>query len=100
MSKSSQPAGQALITVALAWSAGGVVQEVSVEIATGTTIGTLKNCVEFLSKIPTGVLNAAAGVGVWGKVRANSYKLRDGDRVELYLPLTADPKEQRRQRAR
>lgn len=88
------------ITVALAWSADDVVREVSITIASGTTIGTLKTSVEFLSKIPAGALNAAAGIGVWGKTRANTYKLRDGDRVEIYMPLKVDPMEQRRQRAR
>lgn len=38
-------------------------------------------------------------VGIFGhKARADQV-LRDGDRVELYRPLIADPKEVRRQRA-
>ena len=38
--------------------------------------------------------------GIWGKARERSAPLRDGDRVELYRPLQADPKEARRARAR
>ena len=37
-------------------------------------------------------------VGVWCKVRPLATVLRDGDRVEVYRPLTVDPKEARRQR--
>ncbi|WP_426191334.1 RnfH family protein [Massilia sp. DWR3-1-1] len=38
-------------------------------------------------------------VGVFGKKRPLESVLRDGDRVELYRPLLADPKESRRRRA-
>jgi putative ubiquitin-RnfH superfamily antitoxin RatB of RatAB toxin-antitoxin module len=40
-----------------------------------------------------------AGVGVWGRRVTPETKLREGDRVELYRPLIADPKEVRRVRA-
>jgi uncharacterized protein len=39
-------------------------------------------------------------VGIWGKRRELNDALRDGDRVEIYRPLTLDPKEARRQRQR
>jgi putative ubiquitin-RnfH superfamily antitoxin RatB of RatAB toxin-antitoxin module len=42
----------------------------------------------------------AAGVGIWGRSAEPDALLRDGDRVELYRPLTADPKEARRSRAK
>lgn len=42
----------------------------------------------------------AAGVGVFGESKPLREALQDGDRVELWRPLTADPKEARRQRAR
>lgn len=42
----------------------------------------------------------AAGVGIWGRPAEPDASLRDGDRVELYRPLTADPKEARRSRAK
>lgn len=38
-------------------------------------------------------------VGVFGKLSKLSATLNDGDRVEIYRPLIADPKEVRRQRA-
>lgn len=39
-------------------------------------------------------------VGVWAKLREPDAPLRDRDRVEIYRPLTVDPKEARRQRYR
>ena len=40
-----------------------------------------------------------ADLGVFGKVIADDYQLEEGDRIEIYRPLIADPKEIRRQRA-
>ena len=37
-------------------------------------------------------------VGVWGRVAEPQTPVRDRDRVEIYRPLTVDPKEARRQR--
>ena len=39
-------------------------------------------------------------VGIWNRVATPDTVLSDGDRVELHRPLTADPKEARRRRAR
>ena len=38
-------------------------------------------------------------LGVFGKSIAEDYRLSAGDRIEIYRPLIADPKEIRRQRA-
>ena len=38
-------------------------------------------------------------LGVFGKSISEDYILVDGDRIEIYRPLIADPKEVRRQRA-
>jgi uncharacterized protein len=38
-------------------------------------------------------------LGIWGEVVTPDRLLADGDRVELYQALHADPKDQRRQRA-
>ena len=40
-----------------------------------------------------------AKAGIFGKVKTPDTVLRDGDRIELYRPLQADPKESRRRRA-
>jgi putative ubiquitin-RnfH superfamily antitoxin RatB of RatAB toxin-antitoxin module len=41
-----------------------------------------------------------ARVGIFGHKASLDQVLREGDRVEIYRPLIADPKEARRQRAR
>lgn len=38
--------------------------------------------------------------GVYGRLRGNDEPLQQGDRVEIYRPLRADPKVSRRQRAK
>ena len=39
-------------------------------------------------------------IGVWGRAASAAQALRDGDRVEIYRPLTMDPNEARRLRAK
>jgi putative ubiquitin-RnfH superfamily antitoxin RatB of RatAB toxin-antitoxin module len=46
----------------------------------------------------TGLDAAQVRVGIWGRATMWSHALRGGDRVELYRPLKADPKESRRLR--
>jgi putative ubiquitin-RnfH superfamily antitoxin RatB of RatAB toxin-antitoxin module len=46
-----------------------------------------------------GIDAAHLAAGIWSRPVARSARLEDGDRVELYRPLEADPKESRRRRA-
>jgi putative ubiquitin-RnfH superfamily antitoxin RatB of RatAB toxin-antitoxin module len=39
-------------------------------------------------------------VGIWSRAASLETALREGDRVELYRDLKADPKDMRRRRAR
>ena len=41
-----------------------------------------------------------AATGIWGVRRERNSTPRDGDRIELYRPLTANPRDRRRQRVR
>jgi putative ubiquitin-RnfH superfamily antitoxin RatB of RatAB toxin-antitoxin module len=43
---------------------------------------------------------AAATPGIWSRPCREDAMLREGDRVELYRPLVADPKRMRRSRAK
>ena len=43
---------------------------------------------------------ATARAGIFGKIVALDAPLRTGDRVEIYRPLTVDPKEARRRRVK
>ena len=40
-----------------------------------------------------------AATGLWGQRCARAAVPRDGDRIEVYRPLAADPRERRRRRA-
>jgi putative ubiquitin-RnfH superfamily antitoxin RatB of RatAB toxin-antitoxin module len=62
---------------------------------------TLKQAVErsnILERFPEIDLTQAK-MGVFGKLATPDTKLVDGDRVEIYRPLIADPKEARKRRA-
>jgi uncharacterized protein len=50
-----------------------------------------------LKKFPE-LQTAALSCGIWGRISALSTVLRDHDRVEIYRPLTIDPKDARRLR--
>jgi hypothetical protein len=47
-----------------------------------------------------GVDLANAVLGIFGKLTHADHALQEGDRIEIYRPLTADPKAARRARAR
>lgn len=61
---------------------------VKIEIRPGTTVG------EAIAA--AGLAPGAGGVGVFGKPRQLSDLVAPGDRIELYRPLTMDPKDRRR----
>lgn len=46
-----------------------------------------------------GIDTSSLAAGIWSKPKPRDTPLSDGDRVELYRPLLADPKEARRRRA-
>ncbi len=80
------------ITVVCAVAAGQVV-EVLVDLPPGA-------CVADALRMATvaGLDVPDLDTGVWGKLAAPDQLLADGDRVELYRPLTVDPKVARRER--
>ena len=47
-----------------------------------------------------GLAPDAVDTGIWGRVQPPHTPLRERDRVEVYRPLTVDPKEARRLRYR
>jgi uncharacterized protein len=80
--------GRAEIEVLLVWSPGPRrVEQRRLRLAPDATLA---------DALRAGGLDAEAGV--WGRLRAPSTRLRDGDRIELYRPLAVDPKEARRLR--
>ena len=69
-----------------------------VEIEAGATLERAIRASGMLEQFPDIDL-ASNKVGVFGKLGKLHDTLLDGDRVEIYRPLIADPKEVRKQRA-
>jgi hypothetical protein len=71
----------------------------ALEVEGGTTARQAVERSGILQRLPEIDL-ARAGLGIFGKVVSPDTPLRDGDRVEIYRPLIADPKQARSTRAR
>ena len=71
---------------------------IALEVEQGTTVAQAIERSGLLAKYP-GLTLARGRVGVYGKLVEPGTVLRAGDRVEIYRPLMADPKESRRGRA-
>ena len=51
------------------------------------------------ARFPELVISEESRLGIFGQIVSPSQTLRDGDRVEIYRPLRADPKDVRKARA-
>ncbi|MDR2015366.1 MAG: RnfH family protein [Azoarcus sp.] len=71
---------------------------VTVKLSTGSTLQQAIEASGLLERYPEIDL-AKAKIGVYGKLSRMDAVARDRDRVEIYRPLIADPKEVRKQRA-
>jgi uncharacterized protein len=73
--------------------------EVTLKVPVGTTV---KEAIvrSGISAKHSGVDWDTLAVGIFGKRALLSTALREHDRVEIYRPLIADPKQARRQRAK
>jgi putative ubiquitin-RnfH superfamily antitoxin RatB of RatAB toxin-antitoxin module len=78
------------VTLVSAWA--DRVEERAIELADGATLGNALVAYGFAEP-------AQADVGVWGKSVPLDTPLKDGDRIEHYRPLIADPKLARHRRA-
>ena len=72
---------------------------VSVELAEGSTAIQAVEASGLLQKYPDIEPGGRNKLGVFAKLVKADTTLRDRDRVEIYRPLIADPKEVRRQKA-
>lgn len=68
-----------------------------IKVAAGATVEQAILQSGLLERYPE-ISIATACVGIFGKIIALNAPLRAGDRVEIYRPLTVDPKEARRRR--
>lgn len=71
-------------------------ERILLELPVGSTVLDAIQASGLLQRLPPIEFGRA---GVWGRALSPQTKLRDRDRVELYRPLIADPKEIRRKRA-
>ena len=88
------------LSVVVAYSPrAGQVDEVALSLPAGATVADAVHASGLMQRHPT-LAPASLRIGVWGKLRQPDDVLRERDRVELYRPLTVDPKEARRLRYR
>lgn len=87
-----------LIQVEVVYALPDVQTLLAIHVSVGTTIEQAIQLSGILKKHPEVEL-ATAKVGLWSKAAELDVVLRDKDRVEIYRPLIADPKEVRRKRA-
>jgi len=71
---------------------------VAIEIEEGSTIEEAIRRSGILEEFPEIDLQRAK-VGIFGRPVALDERMRDGDRLEIYRPLIADPKDMRRRKA-
>jgi putative ubiquitin-RnfH superfamily antitoxin RatB of RatAB toxin-antitoxin module len=67
-------------------------------VTPGTTIGQAIEGSGVLSRFPE-INLVTQPVGIYGKKKTLDTVLRERDRIEIYRPLLADPKDSRRKRA-
>lgn len=72
---------------------------VPVQVAAGTTVLEAAQQSGISDKFDAGIDLDNAKFGIFGKLVAPKQVLAEGDRVEIYRPLIADPKEVRKARA-
>lgn len=70
----------------------------SIEVPQGTTVEQAVIQSGIIQKRPE-IDATSLTLGVWNRTVKANYELKDGDRIEIYRPLIADPKDARRKRA-
>ena len=70
----------------------------ALDVEEGTTARQAVRLAPVLKDFPQALIEEAE-LGIFGKVVKDDQQLSQGDRVEIYRPLIADPKEVRKKRA-
>ena len=71
---------------------------IAIEVESGTTVKQVIERSGIAVRFPE-IEKIPAGVGIFGRRTALDAIVQDGDRIEIYRPLIADPKVARRTRA-
>ena len=88
----------ATVNIEVAYALPDKQQVISVQVSQGTTIEQAIQLSGILEQFPQ-IDIAKNKLGIFGKLKKADVVVREGDRVEIYRPLIADPKVVRKQRA-
>ncbi len=86
------------IVVEVAYATPGEQLVLKIEMAAGSTLLQAVEQSGIVERFPE-IDPATVKAGVFGKLKKPEQVLRPGDRVEIYRPLIADPKQVRKDRA-
>lgn len=89
---------EAMISIEVAYGTVSQQKLITLTVPTDTSIEAAIQASGVLEEFPEIDLSVNT-VGVWSRAKKLSDILNDGDRVEIYRPLIADPKEVRKRRA-
>ena len=94
---SGAPAGPMPLDVEVAYAAPKRQLIIKLQVPPGTTVAQAIEASAIRQQFPQ--IEARPSVGIFSRKVTLDYALSAGDRVEIYRPLIADPKEVRRQKA-
>ncbi len=86
------------IRVEVVYALPGEQALVALEMPAGATVGDAIEASRLVQRFPD-IDPARCKAGIFGRVTSIGTVLQEGDRVEIYRPLIAEPKEARRRRA-
>ena len=86
------------VRIELVYALPAAQEVLELELPEGVTIRRALELSGLLDRHPD-IGTDALAVGVYGRTASANTILKDGDRVEIYRPLVADPKQARRRRA-
>ncbi len=95
---SGNPDAIAAIAVRLVYAQPDSVWQADLELPCGATVAQAIDASQFPRLFPNYPRDALA-VGIYGQVCGTDRVLAEGDRIEIYRPLTFDPMESRHRRA-
>jgi uncharacterized protein len=87
------------INIQICFAVGVEVQVLEFEIAPNLTIENVLNDLNVSRQLTT-LNRESSKLGIFGKIKSMDTELSDGDRLEIYQPLLAQPMESRRRRAK
>jgi len=87
------------ICIEIAYAMPGKQAILNLTVMPGTTAGEAIEQSDIKDEFPEMKIDPA-GIGIFSRKVTLDYVLREGDRIEIYRPLIADPKEVRRERAK